>query len=139
MCILIVGGLVDEYGYRRWRRSFQRFVTSTSASPSGWDGLARPRSFDPAAYSLVLDLRPSRFVTYSKKPVAALVFEPPWYVWSYKFREASVGTNRLYEWFMSGRFASALHLAPRDPCHVAFTPAGMHANCGFEEIAPNGG
>ena len=137
--VLLLGVAVDEFGYRRWRKSFETLAIETARSPSGWDGLPRSRSFDRADYSVPLKLSASRFVTSSKKPLAALVFEPPRYVWSYWLASRSAASYSAYERFFGSSFATKLALHPRDPCQLLFSPKGMEASCGFNVIVKRDG
>jgi len=133
--LTLVGAVgVDECGYRHWRSSFEAAANKLALSPSAWDGKARSKSFDPAAYSLVLTLKPSRFEKRSAKAVSALVFEPPWYVWSYWAGTRSQTSYAVYDRFFRSDLASRLHLRPRNPCQMAFSSTGMEAHCGWQVV-----
>ena len=111
-------------------------LDEVAKSPSAWDGKPRSKSDDPAAYAILFNQQPTRFVTYRSKPVTALVFEPPWYVWSYHVCSSSAPMWQRCERFFLSERAKTAGLYLRTPCQMSFSSDGMAANCAGSEIVP---
>lgn len=135
IAVIVAALIIDSAGYALWCSRVERLAVEVAQSPSPWDGKSRAASEDPNAFAVAFSVAPTRVVTYGVKPVTGILFEPPWYVWSYSvFSRPAL--FHIQERFFKSSVAEALRLRPREPYNFSFSPTdGFRAHQGWRAVA----